>query len=173
MHRTKLMGFTLVELLVTIAVIAIIASVSAPSFLSMRDQARTRAAAEAVFAQVQYARTESIKQSRDLWVTAAPGVNWCIGISNAAGCDCNTAGSCQFGPAGNLMEHNIRSVDFSGITLDATATEIQFDSRRGIVNGTGNTLTVSGAGGYEVKIITSKLGRVRMCGDVGGGIPSC
>jgi type IV fimbrial biogenesis protein FimT len=166
-------GFTLIELMVTTAVIAIIALVAVPSFNNMRDQTRVRAAAEAIFAHVQFARSESIKQSRNLWVTATTGTDWCVGISNSSGCTCNTAGSCQFGPATGLMEYNVRFTEYSGITLTAGIASIQFDSRRGSVAGAGNSITVTGSNNFSAQIITSTMGRTRLCGNVGGGYPAC
>ncbi|GAB3192653.1 pilus assembly FimT family protein [Hydrogenophaga aquatica] len=169
--RTR--GVTLIELMVTIAVVAIIAAIAAPPLMAMRDQHRIRSAAEAVYAHLQFARTESVKQDRNLWVHANTGTSWCIGISNATGCDCNTAGSCRFGPAAALVEHNVASGDFVGISLAATQTDFEFNSRRGtVVTGGGTTITLTGANSYQAQISTDLTGRIRLCGNM-GRYPAC
>lgn len=166
-------GFTLVELMVTIAVVAIIAAVAAPSLIAMRDQHRIRSAAEAIYSHIQFARTESIKQDRNLWVRSTAGANWCIGIANATGCDCSTANSCQFGPAGALVEHNLISSDFVGITLATSQANFEFNSRRGAVATAGGaTITLTGAGGYQAQISTQPMGRIHLCGNM-GRYPAC
>lgn len=166
-------GFTLIELMVTVAVLGVIAAIAAPALLAMRDQHRIRSAAEAVYAHLQFARSESVKQDRNLWVHSTAGTGWCIGIANATGCDCNTPGSCQFGPAGALVEHNVVSGDFVGITLATTQADIEFNSRRGaVVTAGGTTITLTGANGYQAQISTQPMGRVRLCGNM-GRYPAC
>lgn len=172
MMQLRSRGFTLVEAMVSVAIIAILALVAVPAYQDMINQSRVRSAAEAVLAHVQFARSESVKEDRNLFVTATTGANWCVGIANATGCNCATAGSCQYGPVGNLSEHNLSAANFTGITLTATQNELQFDSRRGTVNGGGSTLSVSGTGGYSASVITSTMGRIRLCGNA-GSMPAC
>lgn len=164
-------GFSLVELMVVVAVIAIIALVAVPSFQGMRDSARVKAAAEAVYSHIQFARSESVKQNRDLFVSVKAGATWCVGISNVAGCDCATVASCQFGPAAALSERNLTSSDFSGITMATTLAELQIDSRRGST-GTTATVTVTGSSSRSAQIGVLPLGRTTICGNV-GGMPAC
>lgn len=163
----KQAGFSLVELMVTIVVLAIIAAVALPSFQGMRDSARVRAATEAVYSQLQFARSESVKQNRDLFVSITTGASWCIGISNATGCVCGTAGSCQFGPAAALAENNVLSENFVGVSLASTQAELQIDNRRG-GTATSTTLTLTGGSSREGRVTISPLGRVSVCGNVGG-----
>lgn len=165
-------GFSLVELMVVIAVLGIIAAVAFPSFNAMRDRQRLRAAAEAIYAHLQFVRSESIKQDRDLFVAVATGSNWCLGIANATGCNCATAGSCQFGPTGNLAERNLIGSDFKDISLDSATTNIQFLSRRGAIFPDG-AITVTGVSNASVQVQYNTRGRIRLCSDNVGGYPSC
>lgn len=160
-------GFSLIELLVAIVVLAIITTLAFPAFQATRDGARVRAATEAVYSQMQFARSESVKQNRDLFVSITAGANWCIGLSNATGCTCGTAGSCQYGPAAALAENNVRAENFAGVSLATTQTELQIDNRRG-GTATSTTLTLTGGSSKEGRVTISTLGRVSICGNVGG-----
>lgn len=165
-------GFSLVELMVTLTVLAILLSVAVPSFQNIRDTSRVRAAAEAVYAHLQFARSESVKQNRNLFISVTEGANWCLGISNASGCNCATANSCRFGPAANLVENNLVSAGFSSITLASNQTSIQFESRRGIDLNPG-TITLTGANALAISIVHSARGRIRLCSANVGGYPAC
>ena len=167
----KQAGFSLVELMVVIAVLAIIAAVALPSFQGMRDAARVRSAVEAVYSQLQFARSESVKQNRDLFVSVTTGASWCVGISNVTGCACGTPGSCQFGPAGALAENNVLAENFVGVSLASNLTEFLIDNRRG-GTAAAATLTLTGGSSKTGSVTISPLGRVSICGNA-GGYPSC
>jgi type IV fimbrial biogenesis protein FimT len=64
-------GFTLIELLVTLTVLAVITALAAPSLSQFLDQRRLTGAAEAVYSQILFARSESIKQSSPLYFSVA------------------------------------------------------------------------------------------------------
>jgi type IV fimbrial biogenesis protein FimT len=170
--KTMVRGFTLVEIMVTVAVIAIIAVVAVPSINNALASRRVHASAEAIYAHVNFIRNESIKEDQNLFLSATTGSNWCLGISTSNGCDCGTIGSCQFGTTEGLIEHNLAGTDFPDVSLSASVSSIEFDSRRGTTIGGGSTFTLSGSNGYEAKVIVSTLGRARLCGNV-GGLSSC
>jgi type IV fimbrial biogenesis protein FimT len=168
-------GISLIEALVVVAILAILAAIAAPAYQNAINGTRVKSAAEAVYSQIQFARSESVKQNRNLFVTVQGGgtTDWCIGIANLTGCDCATPNSCVFGPTGRQVERNIRGSDFTAITLTVNTAEIEFDSRRGATTGGGNTITVTGSTGLNTSIVTSTLGRVRICGGNIGGYSAC
>ncbi len=75
-------GFSLIELLVTIAVAAIIAGLAAPSFSKMINANRVQTVSSGLQADLSYARTEAVK--RGSWVTVCPSVDLatCSGANN-------------------------------------------------------------------------------------------
>ena len=170
-------GFTLVELMVTLVVLGVLVTIAAPSFQGVRDRIRIRSAAEAVYSHLQFARSESIKEYRTLYVRIIPGdgstsADWCLGISNTQDCDCETAGSCQFGAAGSLLERNLDSSSFNGVTLSANLDEIRLDGVQGLSSSTG-TITLTSEQGLVVEVKQSRLGRIRHCSDDPLGYPAC
>ena len=80
-------GFTLIELMVTLAVLAILATVGIPSFQRLAAEYRVSSQANATQAALQFARSEALKRRSDVVVCQGgaaifvrPGVN-CSGVS--------------------------------------------------------------------------------------------
>lgn len=65
-------GFTLPELAVGMAVVAILASVGAPAFSSWRESAQLRSAAESISNALQLARAEAVKRNANVSFTLTP-----------------------------------------------------------------------------------------------------
>lgn len=64
-------GFTATELMVTIAIVAILAAVAAPSFSDIMARQRTRAVSSDLFTSLTRARSEAIKRNTDITLAAA------------------------------------------------------------------------------------------------------
>ncbi len=69
-HRCSQQGFTLTELMVAIAVLAIGIGLSIPAFQDLIASQRVRAAADALATSVMYARSEAIKRNAAMEITA-------------------------------------------------------------------------------------------------------
>lgn len=82
-------GFTLIELMITLLVLAIVASIALPSMSSFFDRHRVISAAEELYGVVQQARTESLARSTSIYlVFSADGTStWRYGMSQNQGCD--------------------------------------------------------------------------------------
>ena len=153
MNKQKSLGFTLIELMIVIAIIGIIASMAMPSFQDTIERNRLKEAAESLKSDLMFARTEAIKQSTNLNVSIAiNGSSWCYGIDDDnTSCDCSTSGDCA-----------IKTTDgsqFQGTSLDANDNTV-FDSRRGTATAIGSTLSTDN---YAARLIVSSGGRIRIC----------
>ncbi len=157
-------GFTLIEVMVVVAVLAILLGIAAPSFQSMLDKRRLIGAAEQLYADLQYARSEAIKRNASVTVSFSPGTNWCYGIALAA-CACGVAGSCQL----DGVDKVVSSGDFRGVSLPPgsptftfAAASATFEPRRGTAPGGNGTATLRSTTG-DIEVIVGSLGRVRIC----------
>ncbi|GAB2461151.1 hypothetical protein GCM10027082_09940 [Comamonas humi] len=83
-HRTVPHGFTLIELMVTIAVLAIILTLAAPSFRQLLEAQRIRATAFDVVSDLILARSEALKRGATTTLTPAAG-GWASGWSLTVG----------------------------------------------------------------------------------------
>lgn len=167
-------GFTLVEMMVVVAIFAILATIAAPSFNSFFDRYRVKRSADTVSAFLINTKSEAIKRNATVrTVFKSSSTSWCAGMTTADTCDCTVAGSCQIDGVDRL----IRGSDFKGVTLTSPAdgAMFSFTSLRGAAN-SGNA-QVQSADGLQVRVVVAGTGRIRLCSPSGsgnvGGYPVC
>ena len=173
-------GFSLVELVITMAVAAILLMVSTVSFASWIANAKVRSVAEVLQNSLRLAQTEALKRSRQtvfVLTSGAPGLNatpsasgtnWYIQVLPIVTLEKVQEAYVQ---GGNLLTQS------SGVIVSAAVAQICFNSAGRVVanaaTGTGTSCTVPAAeqlytvsktGADRVlKIQLSNAGKIRMC----------
>lgn len=155
-------GFTLIEAMIVVAIIAILLSLAVPSFNDFFEKNRLKRAAEEVYGLVTKARAESVIRDSNMSV-AVDTATWCLGYAAVAGCDCaeavlTEADACAVPVAGTPVRQVVNGTDFSGVTVAGGGTT--FNAVKGTA-GAGN-VTLS-SGGWDLKIVINNVGRVRIC----------
>lgn len=163
-------GLTLVELLVTIAVAAVLYSITPPLLAGFLETSRISGAADLIVAQLQYARTEAIQQSTPMFVTYSMNdtVNWRMGLHDQTQCDTSLSDpaqpdACTIPSSGGRALTVLDGAQFHGIGASANRSATRFDPISGTTLGTNVTVTLQSPGGKEIKVIVSNVGRVRTC----------
>jgi type IV fimbrial biogenesis protein FimT len=145
-------GFTLVELMVTLAVAAVLAMLAAPSFSAMFVNLRVQGMASELAADLQYARSEAVRR-RAAVELASDG--------DGGGYTIRSGGA------------TLKSVRFaSGMAIDTDAS-VTYSALRALSGESAFTLT--GNGGTSLRVNTNGLGRVSLCSPSGAvkGYASC
>jgi len=156
MNKKKVLGFTLVELMITIAVVGVLASMAVPSYSKMIERNKLKEVAQGLKSDLMFARAEAIKRSQDVTVSRNTGDNgaWCYGLTTNASCDCTaTPSTCEIKTISGtgFAQTNIKTV------FDADTT---FDFRRGT---SANANTCFSTTNYTVKVTTNLVGRIMIC----------
>ena len=150
-------GFTLVELMVTVAVIAILMNIALPSFNNMMRSARIRAAAEAVNNGLQKARGEAIAQNTNIEFVLGTDTSWTVKFPGAGGA------TIQSRPASEGSADVTRTISPAGTTT------VTFNNlgRRVTPNADGSlpmdSITTSISGVKSMAVIIQPGGNSKMC----------
>lgn len=78
-HRRRSAGFTLIELMVTLAVAAVLLMVAAPSFVTFKRNSELTSATNSLVGAISAARGEALKRGLNAVVIPASGTDWSTG----------------------------------------------------------------------------------------------
>lgn len=182
-------GFTLLELLIAMTILAIIITLAVPSMSGFTANQRLIGAAEQVHAHLQQARSEAVARNTpvfmnfavdgtasweygmssanslcDLSITAATGVGACvISVDDGDGVVDPGDGSAD---TDDLLLMRFTDLDFPAVLMNIANfssgdTQITFDPLRGTASS--GEVNLTGANGNNLRVRVSLLGRVNIC----------
>lgn len=169
------------ELVIAIVVLTILVAIAVPSYLQFRENNILLGAAQAIYSDIQFARSESIKrEDSDVKVLFFNlDGTWCYRVSDNASCNSCTA-TCDIHGDGQTRGTTQASYPNVGLIVNTASggnATIEMNSFRGTMDATSVTVRYGGDETKQINVQTNGLGRVLMCiptGSTGAtGIDSC
>ena len=155
-------GFSLIQLLIIVAIVAIIASQSVQSFSTMLKAIELKGAVQLVYFQIQAARHQAVAKQQDIQLDIVDGQYWCIGITDQATCDCQSPQSCTIDGVEKVTSYDeFRYTQMAASTF-AHNNQSRFSPPRGLAQGYAGSVTLTNTE-QDFKVIVSNTGRVRIC----------
>ena len=196
-------GFTLIELMTVVVIVAIIVALAVPTYKASIEKRRVVSAAEGIASFIGLTRGEAIKRSEKVslsWSSlGGHDVNWCIGAALTT-CDCTEtdpteADFCSIDSIPyRLTQSDFADMSFEFLHMQPIASSFAFDPIRGIPVDIADAETVDGdwliyihsdagtqIGGkrlFELQLSFNATGKMSICADddrarIIGGYPIC
>jgi len=136
--KHNLRGFSLIELLVGIMILAVLAGVGAPSFLTWLQNSQLSAAAESISSGLQLARAEAVRRNSNVrfqltdnlnagCALSLTGNNWVISMDDATGL-CDNAPTADTAPvAPRIIQKHTGAEGTPNVTINSDASVVIFN----------------------------------------------
>lgn len=174
MNRSGMQGLSLIELMITVAVLSIALGTAQAHFTNIIEARRVSGAADALQTALNFARSESIKQMMPMVVTYSMNATttWSAGIRDNTACapnlqDPTHANACSIPNGADRVLKVFGHDQFPGITARSNRPFTRFEPMRATATGTNATVSFSSSMGKEVRVIVGNIGRVRTCSPSG------
>jgi type IV fimbrial biogenesis protein FimT len=160
-------GVTLIELVVTIGVLAIIVAFAVPSYQDLSQRRALQGVANGIMSAIATAKEEAIKRDAVLRVQFSDfGGGLCVGVnSDDTPCDCATAGSCPVvGYPSETRELRMVTTK-TAPAFTGSGKGFSIDPKTGMLTDPVNTgeMELQTPMGHAVKIRVNAMVRARMC----------
>lgn len=179
-------GMSLIELLIGIAILAVLLAIGGTSFVSWIQNSQIRTAAESIQNGLQVARAEAVKQNKQVLfqlMTSVDGAcalsttdsNWVVSERDAQGACANTPSDSAAAPDPNIIQRRSQAEGSRNVFLGASQAAVAFNSLGRVTNAAAGNITIDvqnptggdcvAAGGNMrcLRVIATPGGQIRMC----------
>lgn len=172
LRRPPALGFTLIELMVTLVLLAVLLTLSAPSFIAYQRNAELTSAANSFVAALSAARSEAMKRQVRAFVIPLSGTNWASGWQVFVDVDSSVTSS-SIAPGTGDMIVTQQSALQNGVVVASSSFPVAGSTAYVMFNGNGSmtlldktfqrgSLELSN-GSESRRIIANPEGRLRVC----------
>lgn len=156
--KPRAWGFSLVELMIGIAIMAILVSIAFPNYQTMLMNSQIRNAAESVIDGIQKARAEAVSRNTNVVFALGTGSSWTVSVVNAT-----TPIESRPSTEGSA---NV-TVTTLAADLTTVATTVTFNSLGGVVPAPPTSLAqvnfTAVGGNKNLRVTIGAGGNARMC----------
>ncbi|MGA8180536.1 MAG: GspH/FimT family pseudopilin [Desulfobacterales bacterium] len=138
-------GFTLVEVAVTLSILAIMATISIPTYISWLPKHRLQISARQIYDDLNLAKMEAVRRNTDVCITFSSANN-----TYRVFVDANSDGT-YTSPGDSILKNKV--VPEYGVSISNNTT-IGFNNR-GMASNTGNVNVTNPTGTMRINVITT------------------
>ena len=156
-------GFTLIEGMVTVAIVAVLVGVAVPSLRDTQERRRIDGVAAQLETDLMLARSEAVMRNESVHVAVVrddAGSCYVIHSGDSGDCTCSGNGAPVCQPGAQLLR-SAQMASGESVQLKANVHSMLFDAVKGTVTPAA-TIQVQGSVG-TVRTIVNIMGRVRHC----------
>ena len=170
--RRRLRGFTLIELMVVVALAAIVLSLAAPSFTGFLAKKRVEGVMTELATDLQYARSEAVSRNAPVRITFD---TYCYvitaqpadGTTPTSSCSQTTTPTLGTG-ATNVKQVQLKSGSTASFFPNSSLSWLELDPVRGVATfstgATSGSINVnSSPGSWQLQALLCTMGRVTVC----------
>ena len=175
-QATQQRGVTLIEMIVSLAVVVILLAIAVPNLEQLRLRNRVQLVAQTMMTDLQQARSEAILRSDTIhfrFSRNSQGSCYLIYAGSSGACRCDDSGQAVCTAAGQLVKQEWLP-STQRLSIHANVSSMSFQARQGLVTSTGS-IEIGTANGQAIRHIVSIAGRVRSCSPGGSfkAMPKC
>lgn len=154
------MGFTLIELMVGIAIVGILIMIALPNFTIWIQNTQIRAGAEGILSGLQLARTEAVRRNVSVQLVLGNQTGWTVSLpSTAETIQSRTELEGSKNATATVTPGGANTVTFNGLgrvvgNADASPSITQIDV---------DTAALAAADSRELRIVVGGGGNIRLC----------
>ena len=159
-------GFTLIELMIGIAIMSIVLALGMPSYQAWIKNAKIRSAAESIVYGLQIARSQAVSRNEPVRFTLNAGSSWTVGCDVvSAGCPANI----QSRAAGDGSSSSVTVVAAAGMPVkfnnlgQMTAPAPAAPATNIAINVDVDPAILSAAESRDLRVVVDVGGAIRMC----------
>lgn len=163
-------GLTVIELMIVIAIAAVLIVIAVPSFNDLILTQRAKGAAEGLVSALQNTKAQAVKANEITSIVFKPATtgtehtDWCYGMTDVgdATCDCDaTPSDCASGSV-------VDGETYKDVTLEFNAGDLRsFEPVTGSANGTQGTAIFRAGKNKDLGVVLSTIGRINVCRPAG------
>jgi type IV fimbrial biogenesis protein FimT len=153
-------GFTLLELMIVITIIAILASIALPAFEDSIERRKLIAAAEMLSSDMQWAKSESIRTNQQITIDFTDASNGLWGYSIF-----------PTNPSKDVSAALLSEFNDINLSQNFGSDDTGFEPVRGLALENGSATFSSD--NYSIRVVLSLIGRVRICSNNISGVDAC
>lgn len=155
-------GFTAIEMLITLVIVALLTTLAAPSFKVMLATAQIRTAAQAMLDGLQLARVEAIRRNERVVFTKGARSDWTVTVeSDGSTVQARSAGEGSPNVQVAVTPTGASKVTFDGLGQLKPNTDASTSISR--LDADVSTSLIPAAGSRALRITVSSAGGARLC----------